>query len=61
MFNRSYCQKRRESYAKSIGVPKKDGSITSMPLEDMSPLLDLENLKDEMLIDLLQESYEVRS
>ena len=46
---------------KVSAVPKKDGSITSMPLEDMSPLLDLENLKDEMLIDLLQESYEVRS
>ena len=54
--------KKEESLMpKVFAVPKKDGSITSMPLEDMSPLLDLENLKDEMLIDLLQESYEVRS
>ena len=61
IFEEVIVKKEESLMPKVSAVPKKDGSITSMPLEDMSPLLDLENLKDEMLIDLLQESYEVRS
>lgn len=37
---------------KCAAIPQADGSMLSMPLEDMSPLLSLEQLKDEMLIPL---------
>ena len=37
-------------------LPQQDGSILSMPLEDMSPLLSIDVLKDEMIIDLLDAS-----
>jgi len=38
-------------------MPQPDGSIISMPLEDMSPLLSLDQLKAEMLggVDLVSE------
>jgi acetolactate synthase I/II/III large subunit len=39
---------------KVSALPQKDGTIRSMPLEDMSPLLSIETLKKEMLIDLLE-------
>jgi len=38
---------------KVAALPKADGSMLSMPLEDMSPLLPLEQLKTEMLVPLL--------
>ena len=46
---------------KVSAIPQKDGSIISMPLEDMSPLLSLEVLMHEMLIPLTNQSHEARS
>ncbi|MCF8198593.1 MAG: thiamine pyrophosphate-binding protein [Sulfuritalea sp.] len=44
---------------KSAAVPQPDGSMVSMPLEDMSPLLPLRQLEEEMLIPLLPQSIQV--
>ena len=44
---------------KVSALPQKDGSILSMPLEDMSPLLPLEMLKNEMIVDLLDVSKNI--
>ncbi|MCK9379672.1 MAG: thiamine pyrophosphate-binding protein [Sulfuritalea sp.] len=41
---------------KSAAVAQPDGSMISMPLEDMSPLLPLEQLRAEMLIPLTPQS-----
>jgi acetolactate synthase-1/2/3 large subunit len=41
---------------KVSALPQSDGSIVSMPLEDMSPLLPLSQLKQEMFVDLLDVS-----
>jgi acetolactate synthase-1/2/3 large subunit len=41
---------------KSSAIPQADGSMMSMPLEDMSPLLPLEQLRAEMLIPLTPQS-----
>ena len=38
---------------KVSALPQEDGSISSMPLEDMTPLLPLNILKSEMIVDLL--------
>ncbi len=45
---------------KCAAVPSSDGNITSMPLEDMTPLLTLEQLRSEMLIELTEESVSAR-
>jgi acetolactate synthase-1/2/3 large subunit len=45
---------------KAVAMPQADGTMISMPLEDMSPLLDLETLKKEMIIPLLEVSEKVR-
>jgi acetolactate synthase-1/2/3 large subunit len=45
---------------KVAAIPQQNGSMISMPLEDMSPLLPIEVLKREMLIDLLPISYRAR-
>jgi acetolactate synthase-1/2/3 large subunit len=44
---------------KSAAIPQADGSMMSMPLEDMSPLLSLRQLEQEMLIPLLSQSIQV--
>jgi acetolactate synthase-1/2/3 large subunit len=41
---------------KVAALPQADGSMISMPMEDMSPLLPLETLKTEMLIPLTEAS-----
>ncbi|MCX7147416.1 MAG: thiamine pyrophosphate-binding protein [Sulfuritalea sp.] len=41
---------------KSAAIPQADGSMMSMPLEDMSPLLPLDQLRAEMLIPLTPQS-----
>jgi len=46
---------------KVAAIPQPDGSIISMPLEDMSPLLDLETLEAEMFVPLLPESRRARA
>ena len=38
-----------------------DGTIISMPLEDMTPLLSLEELRGEMIIDVTEESIRARA
>lgn len=45
---------------KVAALPQADGSMLSMPLEDMSPLLSLETLRKEMLIPLLPASETAR-
>jgi len=47
-------------YPKSMAMPQSDGSMVSMPLEDMSPLLPIEELKGEMTFELDEVSYRVR-
>ena len=44
---------------KVSAIPQKDGSMVSMPLEDMSPLLP-KVLRDEMIIDVNQRSIDAR-
>lgn len=46
---------------KCATIPRSDGTIVSMPLEDMSPLLPLEELESEMLTPILEESRRARS
>ena len=46
---------------KCATVTSENGSILSMPLEDMSPMLTLRQLKSEMIIDLAEESYRARA
>jgi acetolactate synthase-1/2/3 large subunit len=46
---------------KVAALPQSDGSMLSMPLEDMSPLLSLKQLKAEMSIDLLPASLLARN
>lgn len=45
---------------KAAALPQADGSMLSMPLEDMSPLLSLEQLEAEMLIPLSPISHSAR-
>jgi len=46
---------------KVAALPQPDGSMLSMPLEDMSPLLPLETLREEMLVPLLPASFTARN
>jgi len=41
---------------KVASMPQPDGSMVTMPIEDMSPLLSLESLRSEMLVPLLPAS-----
>ena len=43
-------------FPKVAAIPQQDGSMISMPLEDMSPLLPLEVLKKEMIVPLTEAS-----
>ncbi|MBU1689250.1 MAG: thiamine pyrophosphate-binding protein [Gammaproteobacteria bacterium] len=45
---------------KVSALPQSDGSMKSMPLEDMTPLLPLETLKAEMIVELTEMSLEAR-
>jgi acetolactate synthase-1/2/3 large subunit len=45
---------------KAAALPQPDGSMLSMPLEDMSPLLTLEELKAEMILPLVAQSVAAR-
>ncbi|MER2540063.1 MAG: thiamine pyrophosphate-dependent enzyme, partial [Azonexus sp.] len=45
---------------KAAALPQTDGSMLSMPLEDMSPLLSLEQLEAEMLVPLSPVSRSAR-
>jgi acetolactate synthase I/II/III large subunit len=45
---------------KVSAMPQKDGSILSMPLEDMTPLLPIEILRSEMIVDLHKTSIDTR-
>jgi acetolactate synthase-1/2/3 large subunit len=46
---------------KVSALPQKDGSIISMPLEDMSPLLPLDVLQREMIVPLSEQSLRSRA
>lgn len=45
---------------KVSALPQPDGSMESMPLEDMTPLLSLETLQKEMIVELSELSLAVR-
>jgi acetolactate synthase-1/2/3 large subunit len=45
---------------KVAAIPRPDGSIVSMPLEDMSPLLPLEELRAQMIVPMLDASISAR-
>ena len=47
-------------WPKVSALPQKNGTMLSMPLEDMSPLLSLEALKEEMIVPLERASIEAR-
>ena len=47
-------------WPKAAAIPQDDGTILSMPLEDMTPLLPLEVLRSEMLHDLSPASRKAR-
>jgi acetolactate synthase-1/2/3 large subunit len=47
-------------WPKVAAMPQQDGSILSMPLEDMTPLLSIDILRDEMLIPLQEASLRAR-
>jgi len=46
-------------WPKAIAVPQADGTLLSMPLEDMTPLLPREELRAQMLVPLTEESERV--
>ena len=46
-------------WPKSAALPQPDGSMLSMPLEDMSPLLPRAELREQMLVPLAPESEKV--
>lgn len=46
---------------KCAALPQQDGSMLSMPLEDMSPLLSLAELEAQMIVPLLPQSRTARS
>jgi acetolactate synthase-1/2/3 large subunit len=46
---------------KCSAIPQKDGGMISMPLEDMSPLLPLEKLKQNLMFDADEISYKARN
>ncbi|WP_417535383.1 thiamine pyrophosphate-binding protein [Methylophaga sp.] len=46
-------------WPKVSAIPQANGSMISMPLEDMTPLLSLEKLKQEMLVSLADISQQV--
>ncbi|HTQ71835.1 MAG TPA: thiamine pyrophosphate-dependent enzyme, partial [Acidocella sp.] len=43
-------------WPKAIAVPQPDGTLLSMPLEDMTPLLPREELRAQMIVPLTAES-----
>jgi len=45
---------------KVSAIPLKNGEIISMPLEDMTPLLPLKVIENEMIIPLSKHSYRVK-
>ena len=52
---------RNETLAPKVAaVPQKNGSIISMPLEDMTPLLDIDTLSSEMIYPLSPDSLKAR-
>ena len=47
-------------WPKVAAMPQPDGSMISMPLEDMTPLLEYEELEANMLVPLLPASRQAR-
>ena len=48
-------------WPKSAAIPQKNGSMLSMPLEDMSPLLSRDQLRAEMLYPLDPVSEKIKN
>ena len=48
-------------WPKSAAIPQKNGSMLSMPLEDMTPLLSREQLKEEMIYPLNSASKKIKN
>ena len=52
--------KEEQLTPKAAALPQADGAMLSMPLEDMSPLLSLADLKREMVVPLAEQSLAAR-
>jgi acetolactate synthase-1/2/3 large subunit len=52
--------KNEALWPKVAAIPQADGGMISMPLEDMSPLLPIEQLEHEMINTVSKSSYKVR-
>ena len=48
-------------WPKAAAIPQKNGSMLSMPLEDMSPLLTRKQLKKEMIYPLSLASKKINN
>lgn len=56
------CLTKNESLTPKVAaIPQSDGSMLSMPLEDMSPLISMEELKAEMIVDISEQSRKARA
>lgn len=53
--------KNENLWPKAASLPQADGTMISMPLEDMTPLLPMDILTSEMIIALAEESIKARS
>ena len=42
------------------GVAKEDGTFFAPPLEEMSPLLSIDRIKESMIVDLSEKSYQIK-
>ena len=45
---------------KADAITQPDGTMVSMPLEDMTPLLDIQTLSEEMIIGVSEKSIKAR-
>ena len=55
-----FMEPEQDFIPKVKGVQKEDGSIFAPPLEEMSPLLSLDEIKECMIVDLSEKSYQIK-
>ncbi len=53
-------QENENLMPKASAMPQADGTMVSMPLEDMTPLLTLDELKSEMIVSLTESSLKAK-
>ena len=55
-----YMDPEQDFIPKVKGVAKEDGTIFAPPIEEMSPLLSLEEIKNNMLVEISDKSYKIK-